>query len=387
MSNVLNRESPAYPGISAVPKGLWKFGQGLVLGVRALWPLHVGVMVYVLAVQFWLGRVVVSFSAIRGAMGTVFLGLTVLFVVFIVGRFFWYVLVARPASPARQLLKDIRETWGNPARLLTFILLFPAFSLFAQAFAAFKGMIAHTHPFEWDETFMQLDKALHGGTHPWEWLYPLLQSLPATWIINFVYNLWFIFLITSILWVVFQRRLNELPLQYFIAFFLAWSLGGSLLAWYFSSAGPAFYHHLGLPSDPYAPLRDHLERLHESATLWAVETQKTLWEDYLTQDTSLGGISAFPSMHNAQATLLALLAWRLGRLPGLLMTLNAVFIVIGSVWLGWHYAVDSYAGIVIGILCWWIARPLARLLLHRPVMREFIRLQRLLDTQRGTCGR
>ena len=33
-------------------------------------------------------------------------------------------------------------------------------------------------------------------------------------------------------------------------------------------------------------------------------------------------------------------------------------ILVGSVHLGWHYAVDGYAGIVMAMVAWWLAGPI-----------------------------
>lgn len=74
------------------------------------------------------------------------------------------------------------------------------------------------------------------------------------------------------------------------------------------------------------------------------------------------GISAMPSMHVAMAALFAFLAFHLGKLYHLLFTTYLILIVLGSVHLAWHYAVDAYASILFtyGIWCCsgWIVRRL-----------------------------
>ena len=79
-------------------------------------------------------------------------------------------------------------------------------------------------------------------------------------------------------------------------------------------------------------------------------------------DVAMGsGISAMPSMHVALATLFALVGWRTNRWVGIATTLFAVIIQIGSVHLGWHYAIDGYAGAVGMIVIWLlVGRALAR---------------------------
>jgi membrane-associated phospholipid phosphatase len=57
-------------------------------------------------------------------------------------------------------------------------------------------------------------------------------------------------------------------------------------------------------------------------------------------------------MHVASSVLLALLGWRLGRTVGIVLTVFAVLIQIGSVHLGWHYAIDGYIGALGAWLIW-----------------------------------
>lgn len=67
--------------------------------------------------------------------------------------------------------------------------------------------------------------------------------------------------------------------------------------------------------------------------------QDIVWSGYIGATPGSLGISAFPSMHVAMAVLFALYATRRSRLAGLLMWAFAAIIMVGSVVLGWHYAV------------------------------------------------
>jgi membrane-associated phospholipid phosphatase len=57
---------------------------------------------------------------------------------------------------------------------------------------------------------------------------------------------------------------------------------------------------------------------------------------------------------------MAIIAFKYRRWAGIMMTIFASLIMVGSVMLAWHYAVDGYAGILIAILCWkasgWLIR-------------------------------
>lgn len=67
-----------------------------------------------------------------------------------------------------------------------------------------------------------------------------------------------------------------------------------------------------------------------------------------------------PSMHVAEAVLFAILGWKSNRRLGVALTAFALITLVGSVLLGWHYAIDGYlaaaAVVPIWLLGGWIAR-------------------------------
>ena len=63
-----------------------------------------------------------------------------------------------------------------------------------------------------------------------------------------------------------------------------------------------------------------------------------------------------PSIHLAMAMLFVLLAFEVRKWLGWLFVGYAVIMQIGSVILGWHYAVDGYAGIILAYLIWYIVK-------------------------------
>jgi membrane-associated phospholipid phosphatase len=92
-----------------------------------------------------------------------------------------------------------------------------------------------------------------------------------------------------------------------------------------------------------------------------------LWRSYASQRELFGGgISAMPSMHVAMSVLMACGGWQLGRKPGWLLTIFAVLIWIGSVHLGWHYALDGVVALGLTLAIW----KFSGWLVARFVMRE-----------------
>ena len=85
----------------------------------------------------------------------------------------------------------------------------------------------------------------------------------------------------------------------------------------------------------------------------ALGAQDMLREGYLNPASGgLSGISAMPSLHNATSTLFMIAAYRIHKTFGHVMLAFLLCIIIGSVHLAWHYAVDAYAGILIAVIMW-----------------------------------
>jgi membrane-associated phospholipid phosphatase len=277
----------------------------------------------------------------------------------LVYRLVWLALVARSRTPARDLLHPVTGflRGGGAAAFVSTLVLFLAF---AGGFAVLKGAIGVIAPFKWDAPLAELDRLMHFGHYPHEWLAPLLRRPAAVSALNAAYNLWFFALLASFVVAgCAAGRAPELRRQYLMSFLLTWSFGGFLVAAAFSSAGPVYYERLGL-GELYAPLMAQLHAVDAVASVWALETQEALWQGFTGARVGSAGISAFPSMHVATATLFVLAARRVGRGAFLLGAVYWLAIMVGSVLLGWHYAVDGYAGAALALLAWRLAGLYAR---------------------------
>jgi hypothetical protein len=298
------------------------------------------------------------------------LALPVGFIVIMLLRFVQYLFIEKPESPVRALGSEITELFIKPARIINALPVFAAMVFFNKAMVEMKPAIPAINPFSWDTTFMQLDRILHFGVDPWVLMQPLLGFDYATFLINIAYDFWFIALFGAWFWFGFRKDANELRTRFFLSYMLIWWVGGGLLAILFSSAGPVYYGAIGLSPDPYTGLFAYLHDVDTRIPLWMLKAQQLLWDGY-TGKTAALGISAFPSMHNASAVLFALALMKCSRFLGAFFYAYAGVILIGSVHLGWHYAVDGYGGILIGLLGWWIAGPIAKWFTELPSTRRF----------------
>ena len=87
--------------------------------------------------------------------------------------------------------------------------------------------------------------------------------------------------------------------------------------------------------------------------------QDVLWQGHVGKS-AIDGISAMPSMHNGSALLFALAGYKISRFAGHLLSAHAILIFIGSIHLGWHYAVDSYLAWALTLVIWFAMAPVSR---------------------------
>jgi hypothetical protein len=290
-----------------------------------------------------------------------------LFLIF-VGRILYIALIVRPKHPIAWLATDLRHNLALPRRLAQGLPMLLFTPILAGTFSVFKAAIPLIHPFSWDLRLERWDRWLHGGVAPWEWLQPLLGHPLLSQILNVGYNMWFFLLWFAWLWQFFSLRSPQLRMQFLLSIQAAWIVIGSFLAALLSSAGPCYFGRIVGKPDPYGPLMTYLHQANETHSIWALGTQENLWNGYILGQLNLGaGISAMPSMHIAIATMFALLGWRTSRAMGILLTLFLIWIMVGSVHLGWHYALDGYVSIVCALVLWWISGWFVRRFMRLPM--------------------
>ncbi len=277
-----------------------------------------------------------------------------LFLIFVGWRVYSLILFERPARLTLALIRDIRQRLFTRPQIVAALPVFFGFVFFMAAFSTMKAMIPAVNPYVWDKSFMAMDRVLHGGLDPWRILQPVLGHAWITSFINIVYNMWFVAMFSVLYWQLFDLRRPQLRLRFFWTFFLCFIVNGSILAILLSSAGPCYYGLIVGGDNPFAAQMEYLHGLAGHYPVWAVETQDRLWATYKSNQVGMGsGISAMPSVHVSIAFLMALLAWQYGRRIRWFFGIFAAMIMVGSVHLGWHYAVDGYLAIIVTALIWW----------------------------------
>jgi hypothetical protein len=267
-------------------------------------------------------------------------------------RFIHYVRVSRPHYPIRTLFGELKATLCDPDKFAYGFVLYLILSITCAAFWILKVNFGDFAAAGWDLWLTEIDRTLHFGRLPWEWLQPLVGHWPVTFILNVNYQIWLLVMWMMVLYFLFADAARTIRRRYLLAFVTTWIVGGSVLAALLVSAGPCYFGPLGMTPNPYEGLMAYLHTTNrEIIWLPAVWTQDLLWRGY----TGLGerlGISAMPSLHNAVALLNVLVAWSVNRKLAWLLAVHAALVFVGSVHLGWHYAVDAYIGWALVGLIW-----------------------------------
>lgn len=234
-----------------------------------------------------------------------------------------------------------------------------ALVLFLPIFGKMKAAIPRFNAYSWDPTWIDLDRMLH-GTDPWRLLQPVIGYPIVTAAIAFLYHVWILLLYLGATYFCFLHADRELRARFFIAYFSCWAILGVALATALASVGPCF---LGpIFGDPrFDELMAYLREANEQYPVMVLPVQETLLESYRAAGTGLGrGITAMPSMHVSIAVLFALTLGQVSRGLGIAAWLFAGAVLIGSVHLAYHYAVDGYVSIIGTWLIWLVAGRLAR---------------------------
>lgn len=267
----------------------------------------------------------------------------------------------RPPDLKKYLYDDLKQGPFNRERYVRALPVFVCFLFFFSAFTSLKFMIPGINPFLWDAYLADLDNILHGGTDPWRLLQPFLGHPYVTLLINGVYNLWLLILYLVLYWQLFSLKNPLLRMQFFYSFVLAWIVNGTILAIFFSSAGPCYYD-LVVGSDRFMEQMEYLLGVSPwQDPIWSLDTQLKLWDHYISNKMGVGaGISAMPSVHVATAFLFMLLGFSTKKLFWKAVSfVYLVFIMLGSVHLGWHYAVDGYLSILTTGFVWILVKKIS----------------------------
>lgn len=213
-----------------------------------------------------------------------------------------------------------------------------------------KSSIFLINPRIWDVELQNLDRILHFGFSPTLFLLELFKSEYFYRGIDIFYALIYgalVLLYPPIFVGIGSRYLvRSFTTAFLLIFIIGWA--GYVL---FPSWGPVFRE----PQEFEASLQ-YMPRTVKIQSQLYKETVSLVRNPQAPRIIIYGGIAAFPSLHVALLTLFALVSRSISITWFKINLLFVVFMVIGSVVTGYHYLVDSYAGLLLGWGAYYLAK-------------------------------
>jgi hypothetical protein len=276
------------------------------------------------------------------------------------GMLLYLILIKRQKQLFTILSGKIKAYCTDTDHIINVLLALLIMPVVISLYTSFKIMLPNLVPFYLDPAFMEIDRLIHFGHDPWQLTHAVFGGAEATAIIDSLYSLWFFILWGFIFFNIFLNKDLKQRMQYIICSVLVWMLLGSLSALILSSAGPVYYLKVTGTTTSFVDLIKILHSMNEELIangnlikIWALFIQDMLWELYMAKETEFGsGISAMPSIHVAIAAQMAFFSFQVNRWLGWVMLAYLAIILIGSVHLGWHYAIDGYVSIILTYGLW-----------------------------------
>lgn len=227
---------------------------------------------------------------------------------------------------------------------------------FLTAFSQFKIVMRHFPGVNFDAEFAALDRWMHFGVDAWVAYEPALRLLSFTDASVPYHIIWAAPLLLGPALAISIDRDIRRRRGFWLTYLFVWVGLGNTVAALFYSVGPVFYGPILGDHARYADLFAMLQNTDYAQTMFKLSVDFLL-EQYLAEtSTAGGGISAFPSVHVAMATLTALYLGSLSRWLIPVAVVYALIIQIFAVLSGLHYAVDGYASALAVLAFWWWVR-------------------------------
>lgn len=251
------------------------------------------------------------------------------------------------------LLVGLRELWRRrcglppplPPRaeaalfLRAALVLLPVLSVHFQL----KSFIYLVNPRTWDRFLWDADRVLHLGLSPSLLLTGLFTNGTALSFLDLVYsNLYFLVLVVSV-----PALLVLAPPSRRMAFLAAYAfvwIAGSVLYLAFPSWGPVF-----VVSDVFAETLRHMPATVRVQEVLFGEISSLVRAPLAPRFIRLGCVAAFPSLHLAVVTVFAVASGWVSRAWFLANLVVVLLMLVGSAVTGYHYLVDGWAGIALGV--------------------------------------
>ncbi|RUV40832.1 MAG: hypothetical protein EOQ55_26070 [Mesorhizobium sp.] len=249
---------------------------------------------------------------------------------------------SRPSSPLTFIVEKLRD------RVKGALIVVGIFLLCAAAFSTLKHITPLYVSFFADPVLAWLDATIHAGD-PWKTTHAVFPQPLEPGLFVLYGPVWFVQMVGMVLVAAFTKD-DAVRTRYFLSLLLVAVVLGSVVRILGSSAGPIFFQRIA-GGDRFADLIAVLGTTFSGKAM--IATSDYLYSSYALDRTVFGtGIAAMPSLHVAVALLNALFLSQFGRAISYWGWFYFAAIMFGSVYFGWHYAVDGYLAIAATALIW-----------------------------------
>jgi len=274
-----------------------------------------------------------------------------LVVIYLLSGFYWIALRAGSFSEVKERANEKLFNLDTVERLLGIVLLVFGIEHLFDVHGAVKAAIPFLGGYGWDVMFANLDAKIHGGLDPWQWTHAIPPRNLVTTILDWVYVGWFgvMSFVTAVaaIWLPLDLRA-----RFFIGYALLWIIAGGACANALGSGGPVYFAEFVGDSVRFSPLLSYLDQ----TGVFARDLQEQLWAAFEGHESMpFDGISAMPSLHVGVAAYFTFASKKTNRALFWTSVLWTLTVFLGSIHLGWHYAIDGYVGAIIAGTAWWLA--------------------------------
>lgn len=268
-----------------------------------------------------------------------------------VSSFWWVVQLARQGAD-RPINAVIDRLLDRSGFLFLAIILIP---VFYANYTAAKTAIPLTVGYDWGPFWIKADQLLFGAD-AWRiaarWL-----SAPVERVFELLYTVVWGPLLLLVPAFVSLNAPRDRAAVFYTTFFGTWFIGGFVLAYALSAAGPVFFSIAHPTLAPhFLPLREMLQQrlIHSGPVQF---TEAYLASEYGSHIATPGaGISAMPSMHIAVVTIYVIMARKTVWLVPACCFWAAIFVF--SAFSGYHYWWDGIVAVAVTVACWAVAERL-----------------------------
>ncbi len=214
-----------------------------------------------------------------------------------------------------------------------------------------KQAIPFANNARYDAALIRIEEWLHFGFNPaWDLT---ATRVPAWWAIamDVSYYIWFPLL--AVVPAYFLTHRNRKKRDHYLAAFLGIWVVGVLLGMCFPSHGPCYVAPGRFPG-PDMPFSDVTQR-------WLAERFSDTNAIGLVGDGGMTfgcGLMALPSLHVTVCVLYVIFMWGEARWMRWASIAYALMVFLGSLYSGWHYAIDGYVGALIAVAVTWMTAKL-----------------------------